>query len=127
RNAFSEVLTSDKVQVRRVIEQVLTPYVDLPDREFVKIAKKAVTDLFDWAVQIDRDINKSVQKILLSENNAASQIEDFVLEVKKNPNHPLYNNLVINSVTPHYSEGENQVNNIKIKNKSNKVYDQNQL
>src|SRR5690606_10730763 len=64
RNAFSEVLTSDKVQVRRVIEQVLTPYVDLPDGEFVKIAKKAVTDLFDWAVQIDRDINKSVQKIL---------------------------------------------------------------
>lgn len=126
-NALAEILPSNKPNVRRVIEQVLTPYVDKPDREFVRFAKKAVTDLFDWAVQTDRGINKQVQKILLSENNAASQIEDFVVEVRKNPKHPLYNNIVINSITPHYSDGENQVNNLKIKNKGNKVYDQNQM
>lgn len=127
RNAFSTVLISDKKNVRRVIQEVLRPYVDLNDRDFVKLAQKAVNDLFDWAVQVDRNLNSQVTNILLSDNNTAKQISDFVVSVRKDEKHPLYNNQVIKLITPHFSSNEGGVNNLKIKNKDNKVYDQNQM
>lgn len=127
RDAFSTILTSDQPNIREVIENVLRPYVDLNDRDFVKLAQKAVNDLFDWAVQNDRKLNTQIQNILLSDENTANEMSDFVVEVRKNPNHPLYNNQVIKLITPHFSEQEGGVNNLKIKNKDNKVYDQNQM
>ena len=109
RNAFSEVLISDKPtnssggqSVRTVLEKVLTPYVNMGDRQFIKISQKAVSDLFDWAVQTDRKINRQVQKILLgsdTEQSAAKQIIDFKEKVMKDPKHPLYNNLILKSLT----------------------------
>lgn len=127
RDAFSTVLTSDTNNVREVVENVLTPYIDLPDRDFVKLARKAVNDLFDWAVQIDRQLNTQVKNILLSDDNTAKEVSDFVISIRKNQKHPLYNNQVIKLITPHFSESPERVNNLKIKNKDNKVYDQNQM
>jgi len=127
RDALSTVLISDLPNTREVLEKVLTPYVDLTDREFVKIARKAVNDLFDWAVQNDRKLNTQVTNILLSDENAASEINDFVVSVRRNPSHPLFNNQVVKLITPHFDSLPNKVNNIKIKNKDNKVYDQNQM
>lgn len=127
RDAFSTVLTSDKSDVRDVIQNILRPYIELPDREFVKLAQKAVSDLFDWAVQVDRNLNSQVAKVLLSDTNTAKQVSDFVVSVRKDPKHPLYNNQVVRLITPHFSERVDGVNNLKIKNKDNKVYDQNQM
>ncbi|NDB87106.1 MAG: hypothetical protein EB127_31135, partial [Alphaproteobacteria bacterium] len=46
RKAYSNILKSDNKAIRNVIEKVLLPYVDLPDGDFIKIAQKAVADLF---------------------------------------------------------------------------------
>ncbi len=127
RDAFSTILTSDSPNVREVIENVLRPYVDMNDRDFVKLAQKAVNDLFDWAVQNDRKLNNQIQKILLSDENTAKEMSDFVIKVRKDDKHPLYNNQIIKLLTPHFSEKNEGVNNLKIKNKDNKVYDQNQM
>jgi len=129
RNAFSEILKSDKPAVRDVVQTVLMDYIDTPDGEFVQIARKVVNDLFDWAVQIDRKLNNKVQEILLSKDNAAKEISDFVAKVAKDDEHDLYNNLIIKSLIPKFADVENsgKPNNLKIKNKDNKVYDQNQM
>lgn len=127
RDAFSTVLISDRSNVRDVVEDVLRPYVDMSDRDFVKLAQKTVNDLFDWAVQNDRNLNTQIQKILLSDENTAKQVSDFVVSIRKNDKHPLYNNQIVKLITPHFSSIEGGVNNLKIKNKDNKVYDQNQM
>lgn len=127
RDAFSTILSSDTNNVRETLENVLRPYVELGDRDFLAIARKAVNDLFDWAVQIDRGLNNQVKNVLLSDSNTAKQVSDFVVSVRKDSKHPLYNNQVIKLITPHYSQKENTVNNLKIKNKDNKIYDQNQM
>jgi len=101
RDAFSEILISDRKNIRKVMESVLIPYADLPDRDFIKVSQKAVNDLFDWAVQNDRKLNNSVKKILLgnsTEKSAAKQIIEFRDKVLKDKNHPLYNNMILNSL-----------------------------
>ena len=124
RNAYAEILQSDRNNIRDVIEPILRPYINLSDRDFVKIAQKAVSDLFDWAVQTDRGFNKAISKILLSDESAAKEVATFIESVKKNPKHALHNNEVIKSLV--YSV-ENEVNNLSLKNRDNKVYDQNQI
>jgi len=101
RDAFAEILISDKQNVRRLMEDVLRPYTDLNDRDFIKVSQKAVNDLFDWAVQNDRKLNNSVKKILLgnsTEKSAAKQITEFRDKVLKDKNHPLFNNLILKSL-----------------------------
>jgi len=127
RNAYSKILKSDNKKVRDVVERVLLPYVDLPDGDFIKVAQKAVADLFDWAVQIDRKLNTQITEILLSDNNAASQINEFVDEIRNNKNHKLYDNQAVKLLEHLPSSVKGGVNNVKIKNKVNKVYDQNEI
>jgi|688.fasta_scaffold00112_30 hypothetical protein len=128
RNALSTILVSDQTNVRGVMEKVLLPYINESDRDFVKISQKAVNDLFDWAVQNDRDLNTMVQRILLENNNVAKQMSDFIVDVKKSSKHPLKDNILINSLVPVFSQKlENGTNNLKIVGRDNKVYDQNQI
>jgi hypothetical protein len=129
RKSFAEILKSDQPAVKDVVQTVLMDYIDLPDREFVLVARKVVNDLFDWAVQVDRKLNLQVQNILLSENNAAKEITNFVTPISKNDQHPLHDNLVIKSLIPKFADAKDsgKPNNLKIKNKDNKVYDQNQM
>jgi hypothetical protein len=128
RNALAEVLISDKPNVRRVIENVLENYVNEPDRDFIKIAQTAVNNLFDWAVQIDTGLNKYIESILLNNvTSAAQQIANFVGTVEATPGHALRNNEVIKLIKTNISSSSNGVNTISIKNKDNKVYDQNKL
>jgi len=126
RDAYAEFLSSDKGKVRSVIENVLTPYIDLPDREFVKVARKAVSDLFDWAVQTDpsKKLNMAIADILLKDGGAAEELQELFDSIKSNKKHPLKNNYVIQTLI-HEVNGE--VNNMKLKNRDNKVYDQNQV
>ena len=146
REAFATILVSDslksngKVSAREVLEAVLLPYVDLNDREFVKIAQKAVYDLFDWAMQIDKNAGKSITSVLLGKNAAdgkrvpsySKEIIDFRDSIIGNeskklvgqPNHPLYNNLIIKSLrlTPGSKEGK--PDNLSLVGRDNKVYNQ---
>jgi hypothetical protein len=127
RNAYAEILTSDKNNTRRVLENVLLPYTDMSDDEFVNVSRKAVTNLFDWAVQVDQKLNQEIAGMLLGEDNAAGEITDFVNKVKADPNHKLFDNIIVNLLENLPSPTEDGVNNIKIKNKNNKTYDQNQM
>lgn len=137
RDAFSTILISDRdtnnsggISMRGVMEAVLTPFIDLPDRQFVKTSQKAVNNLFDWAVQTDRNQNFYIRNILLgddTEDSAAKQIINYKETVLSNPNHPLYNNLVINSIKSDTGVKEGKANNLYIAGRDNKVYDQNQI
>jgi hypothetical protein len=127
RNAYAKVLKSDAPNVRNVIENVLRDYVDMPDSDFIRVSQKAVSDLFDWAVQIDKKYNNQITNLLLSKDNAAGELSKFITEVKNTPNHPLRNNQIIKLLDPIINGAEKGVNNAKINNKSNKVFDQNQI
>ena len=130
RDAFATVLTSDKKAVRNVIEAVLTPFIELNDRDFVKVAQKAVNDMFDWAVQTDRKFNMQVEEILLGKDNvksAAAQVIAFQKQVLANKEHPLFNNMIINSIREKPGQKEGAPNNLFLAGKDNKVYDQNLL
>ena len=101
RDAYAEILISDRKNIRKVMESVLIPYTNLPDRDFIKVSQKTVNDLFDWAVQNNRKLNNSIKRILLgtsTEKSAARQIIEFRDEVMKDKSHPLFNNMILNSL-----------------------------
>jgi hypothetical protein len=131
RDAIAQILVSDQKQVRNVMEQVLTPYVNLSDRDFVKVARKAVNDLFDWAVQTtNKQWTNQLYRVLVDNNrNVAKYVSKFKDDVMKDKEHPLYNNQILKLMSFTDSAGDHlAVKNIKIKNKeNNKVYDQNQM
>jgi hypothetical protein len=133
-DAFAEVFVSDRTTVKRVMEQLLLPYISLPARDFTKVAQKAVNDMFDWAVQTNTKLNQNVAKILLGEStnkSAAKEIieyRDSIIGDGKpgsgKPDHPLYNNDILRSLK---QEGGNKgkVHNLYIAGRDSKVYDQN--
>jgi len=129
RQALSEILLSDrKGTIRETVQDVLKPYVEMNDRDFVKTSQRVVATLFDWATQTQKGWNNDIQNVLISKDkNVARRVNDFATSVKKDDTHPLYNNHIIKILTPDFADGEQEVNNLKIKNKTNKVYDQNQI
>jgi ribA/ribD-fused uncharacterized protein len=130
RNAFAQLLLSDKPRVRAIIHGIIAPYAtSMSDREFVKLARKAVNDLFDYAVQIDQNLNLEIQEILLNDGGVATEMLSFVNDVKANPSHPLHNNYVVNIVSgdPSKRVGQNLPNNLKVKGMDNRTYDQNNI
>ncbi len=129
RQALSEILLSDrKGTIRETVQDVLKTYVKMNDRDFVKTSQRVVATLFDWATQTQKGWNSDIQDVLISkEKNVAKKVNDFITPIKKNSAHPLYNNHIIKTLTPDFADGEQEVNNLKFKNKPNKVYDQNQI
>lgn len=143
RKAFAEVLISDKSRAREVLENVLGPYINLNDRDFLKLAQKAVGDLFDWTMQVDKDAARKIASVLVSKkdindkqiNSYVKQIIDFKdkiignasKDIKGDVNHPLYNNFVLKSLQLKPGMKEGRVENLLINGKSNKVYDQNMI
>jgi hypothetical protein len=134
REAIARILKSDQSIMRNVMEKVLARYTDLSDREFVTVARKAVSDFFDWAVQTKTGVprrNQFIGKLLLDENSGVKLVKDFKDSVSNNPNHALYNNFLVGrkgildaiisqriGATP---------DNLTLVNKDNKVYDQNMI
>jgi hypothetical protein len=129
RDGVAEILASDKSKVRNVIQRVLKPYIDLNDRDFVKLAQKAVADLFDYAVQTNTAFKDRVVQTMISEGGYANDIMQMIKEIKSNPNHPLFDNHVVNIIVPQLAPeaSPNSANNIKIKGATNKIYDQNSI
>lgn len=130
RDAFAQIIKSDAPKVRNVIQKVLTPYVETSDREFVKLAQKAVSDLFDWAVQTDQNLNEMIKDILVNDGGVGREVAMFVNSIKaKGASHPLYNNHVINIIEgiPSIRAAVGGPNNAKLNMGENKVYDQNNV
>jgi len=131
RDALATILKSDQKRVRSVVERVLLPYINLSDREFLKVSQKVVADLFDWAVQNDgaKPFNTYIDKFMIDNQGILPELAAFVKSIKDNPEHPLHNNHVINIIEllPSPRANENAVNNIKIRGIDNKVYDQNNI
>ena len=129
RDGLAKFLISDSGNIRPLMHRVLSPYIDLSDREFSKISQMAVKSLFDWAVQVDSNMASFIPELLVSdEKNFAKKMMAFVNDVKANPMHELYNNQVINALRPtSIDQDGSHVYNIQIINKDNKVYDQNQI
>jgi hypothetical protein len=131
RNAYSEVLLSDRRgTLREIIQDVLTPYVNMNDRDFIRTSQRVVSTLFDWAKQVDDSLAERIGDVLLSKDkNVAKRMKDFVTPIldPKNSDHPLHNNHVLKLLRFDFADSEQQVNNIKLANKTNKVYDQNQI
>jgi hypothetical protein len=126
RDAYSTILLSDADYMRDIMENVLRPYIDKSDREFVKLSQKAVADIFDWAVQNNEGFNKLIENILLNDTtNAAKEIDTFLQSVKKDVDHSLYNNQIVKNLQSTFTSEPNSVSNITLLNKDN-VYDQNQ-
>lgn len=128
RNAFAEILTSDKLAVRNVLEAVLLPYIDMGDRDFVKMARKAVVDLFDYALQTNEKFNKDILNILVNDStNVSDQLQELIDEVDANPDHVLRGNEAIRLLKTIPSKTIGGVNNIEIITGDNRVYDQNNI
>jgi hypothetical protein len=129
RDAAAEILASDRSKVRNVIQKVLKPYVNLSDREFVRLAQRAVSDLFDYAVQTNTVFRNRAFQTMIFRGGFANDIMQMVKEIKANPNHPMFNNHVINIIAPQLAPeaSPNSANNIKIKGSTNKIYDQNSI
>lgn len=134
RDSVSEsgILMSDKKNVRAVLQNVLSEYVDMNNRDFVKLAQKAVNDFFDWIVQTkngDESLNKYIKEYLVDNGGMTPEIVSFLKSVKDNTNHPLNGNMVIESmqVVPSSKAETGGANNIKVKPLSNEVVDQNSI
>lgn len=134
RNALAEILISDRAKVRNTLQKILLPYINTNDRDFMKISQKAVNDIFDWAVQTNTNgsnkaFNESIERVLI--DNGFNFSRFFILfknDVLADPTHPLYNNQIIKMMVADDSSGkDNAVKNLKLNNKENKVYDQNQI
>lgn len=131
RNAFAQILLSDKGRVREVMQAVLLPYVDRSDRDFVKISQTAVNTLFDWAMLNSKhgesQYSNQITKTLLgnsTEKSAATQIIEFRDAVNKNPNHVLHNNIVLNKLEIEAGKKTSKPDNLYLAGRDN-VYDQN--
>jgi hypothetical protein len=66
---------------------------------------------------------------MIDNGGVAKELFDFVTKVKETPGHPMENNHIVNVLTPMFSTkiSDDGVNNIKVKGRDNKVYDQNSL
>jgi len=127
RNALAEILKADQGNVRILLNKVLAPYTDMNDRDFVRTSQRAVSTLFDWAVQTNDHLNEKIKTDLLSKDNTAQEMWDFIKPiVAPGSTHPLKDNQVVKILKPHFG-APGEVNNIQIRNKNNKVYDQNQI
>lgn len=128
REAIAEILKMDKGNVRQLLLDVLAPYFDQNDRDFIRTSQRAVTTLIDWAVQTEKNLNDKIEEFLLSkEKNVAKRITDFINSIK--PEDPIANNPVVKNLKPNFADPlvAGEVNNLYLKNKTNKVYDQNQI
>ncbi|MBC7088636.1 MAG: hypothetical protein H5T96_09275 [Tissierellales bacterium] len=125
RDSLATILKSDQPKVRGIIEQTLLPYINTSDRDFVKIARKAVSDLFDYALQTNEGLNIYLNDALVEDGGTAREVQKFVNSIGKN--HPLYNNEVVRAIKIIPSRDVDGVNNVRIKGSSNKVYDQNNM
>jgi hypothetical protein len=139
RDGIAEILLSDKkinpsggASIRSVLEAALLPYTDLSDSDFIRLSKKAVNTLFDWCLQTDEsmNLNSFLGRILLGsekKENVATRVMNLKKEAMSDPKHPLHNNYILKSFEMDKGVKEGKADNLYIKAKDTKAYDQNEL
>jgi len=130
REAYSDILVSEKPRVRATVEAVLSKHIQLNDREFVKFARNTINNLFDWATQIDRKLTNRLAATLLGSDtavSAAQEIMNFKSAVMNDPNHPLKDNIIINALQMNKGGKDGQPDNLYLTAKDSKIYNQNQI
>lgn len=130
RDAYSNFLKADQPTIRGIVQNVLKEHIRMNERDFLKTAQKIVADLFDWSVQVDKGLNKELKRILLSDTtNTAGVMNSVITKIKNTDKHPLANNYIIKILEMQFSDtnNSNKPNNLKLANKDNKIYDQNQI
>lgn len=137
RDGFSDLLVSDSKSTmpegfgpRDVVEAILKPYVSpyINDKKFVKMGRKAIENLFDWTMQTGSMLNGKLAEAFFDSTDSLStlkQLMAFKESVKRNQNHPMYNNIIINNLLLDPTGRANQVDNIYLKAKNNRSFDQN--
>lgn len=115
---------------REVIREILRPYVSpyLNDKSFIKLGRRVVENLFDWAMQTGSGINTRIPETFMGIDEGKSvvqQIIDLKQEVLRNQNHPLHDNFVLRNLEVDATGREDQIDNLYIKAKNNKVLNQN--
>lgn len=137
RDVFAEILISDKTRkpgkpmsTREVLEKVMKPYMLEPTRDYLKIAHKAVIDMFDWAVMTADGETRMAQirKYLVGDKDVSSIVEEIMKYkqmVAENPNHPLKDNLLMKDLMLVPGSREGKVDALTIRNRENKVYNEN--
>jgi hypothetical protein len=128
REGMALMLTSDQSTTRDILHNVLLPYTNLPDSEFIKVSRRAVNSLYDYAVQTDQQLNMMLKTMLVDNDGTAGEVASFVTKVLGDPKHPLYGNQVIQllETDPSKRSGDTP-NNIKLRNNNRKVYEQNTI
>jgi len=129
RQALSEILIADrKGTIRETIQEVLKPYVEMNDRDFIRTSQRVVSTLFDWVTQVDGNLAEKINKMMVSkETNVAKRITDFISSISSES--PLSQNIIIKNLKADFADplSKGEVNNLYLDNKTNKVYDQNQI
>ena len=132
RNALGTLIPSDEEgsNIRNTIQEVIEPYARniFSEDDFIKVARKLVADVFDYAVQTNENLNTEIQSILLDKNGVVAQAQSFIKEVLSNEDHPMFDNLIVRSLESSPSrEAGNTPNNLMIGSTDNKTYDQNNI
>ena len=80
------------------------------------MSRRAVNE-YDYAVQIDQQLNMMLKSMLVDDNGTAAEVDNFVTEVLSDPNNPLYGNAVVNllETDPSKRAGDTP-NNLKLRN-----------
>ena len=131
RDAAAQFLLSDRGNVRKVLEDILLPYVNKSDKQFIKIARKAVNSLIDWGMQTN-GLNTQLEKVLLDDKGTAAQVSNLINQIKTSKKGSVYyamrNNMVINSLQPLPARKAGVLpNNLKINSLGTKAYDVNSI
>jgi hypothetical protein len=128
-NIYGNVLVSGKQSNKEALENnILSRYLGLSKDKFVDIARKALNSVFDYATQVNSELNKSLGTLLVGKDSIGKQVDDLIQEIKQEgEDHPLANNLIIKSLryTPSVKEGG--ADELKLVAKDNKSYDKNQI
>ena len=131
RDAAAQFLLSDRGNVRKVLEDILLPYVNRSDKQFIKIARKAVNSLIDWGMQTN-GLNTQLEKVLLDDKGTAAQVSNLINQIKTSKKGSVYyamrNNMVINNLQPLPARKAGVLpNNLKINSLGTKAYDVNSI
>ena len=128
RDGVSNFIKSDQPTVREVVRNTLSFFMESSEGDFLKISRKVVNDLFDWAVQTNQGLNKEITDLMVKDGGAAKEIMSFVNSVKDNLAHPLNRNRVIEliNIKPSPRPGDS-VTNLTIKGENNKPYTRNDI
>jgi len=128
-NIYGNVLVSGKQSNKEALENnILSRYLGLSKDKFVDVARKALNSVFDYATQVNSELNKSLGTLLVGKDSIGKQVDDLIQEIKQEgEDHPLANNLIIKSLryTPSVKEGG--ADELKLVAKDNKSYDKNQI